>query len=471
MPPESSSLRPPRHAGAPPAGSALAWLLAASLLCACLANAAEPFDRLKFHENPKPLPAGARTEDWPRLLGPHDNATSGETKLLRVFPKAGLKRVWEVEKGTGFVGPAIVGDHLVLLHRIAGKDTVDCLHSETGQRFWTFAYDASYQDRYGSGDGPRSNPVIAGESVYTYGISGHLHCLDLTTGQPRWQHDVKKEFHLSSAFFGCGGTPLITGGLVILNIGTDDGTCAVAFAADTGKVVWRAKHEWGASYASPMAAKLHGRDCVLIFAGGESRPPTGGLLCLDAKTGEVLSATPHRASIAESVNASSPVLDGTRVFVTEGYGSGAEAIDILPGFKAKSAWQADGLGAHFMTPVVRDGYLYGCSGMQPRLAEFVCLEAATGKEKWRDDLGSKFGRASLLAVDGAFLCLGEFGDLAWLDLTPKGATMLQQTKLFNAPDTWTLPALSRGLLYVCQNQRNSRGDTPRLICYDLRGTP
>jgi outer membrane protein assembly factor BamB len=458
----------------PPARTRLAfepWCLAASLLLALSSFAAEPFDRLKFHAPPKPLAAGAQTEDWRRFLGPHDNATSGETKLLHDFPKAGPARVWEVEKGTGFGGPAIVGDHLVLFHRINNKETVDCVHAETGQRFWTFAYDAPYQDRYGSGDGPRSSPVIAGDSVYVYGISGHLRCLDLATGKERWQHELKKEFHLSSAFFGCGGTPLVSNGRVILNIGTADGTCAIAFAADIGKLLWRAKHEWGASYASPIAATLHGRDCILIFAGGESRPATGGLLCLDAKTGEVLSASPHRAEIAESVNASSPAFSGNRVFVTESYGSGGEAIDILPDFKAKPAWKADNFGVYFMTPVVKDGCLYACAGQQPRLTEFVCYDLATGKENWRDDLGGKFGRASLLAVDGAFLCLGEFGDLAWLELTPQRATVQQQTKLFNAPDTWTLPAVSRGLLYVCQNQRGGKAEPARLICYDLRGTP
>jgi hypothetical protein len=39
----------------------------------------------------------------------------------------------------------------------------------------------------------------------------------------------------------------------------------------------------------------------------------------------------------------------------------------------------------------------------------------------------------LLAVDGGVLCLGEFGDLAWLDLSPKGAAVKSRAKLFNAP--------------------------------------
>ena len=46
---------------------------------------AKPFDRLKFHKAPKPLPEGAVTEDWPRFLGASDNAISKETKLLKII--------------------------------------------------------------------------------------------------------------------------------------------------------------------------------------------------------------------------------------------------------------------------------------------------------------------------------------------------------------------------------------------------
>ena len=74
-----------------------------------------------------------------------------------------------------------------------------------------------------------------------------------------------------------------------------------------------------------------------------------------------------------------------------------------------------------------------------------------------------------MKVDGSFLCLGENGDLAWLELTPKGATVKSQAKLFHAPETWSPPVLSDGRLFVCQNQPGSGGTKPRLICYDLKG--
>jgi hypothetical protein len=83
-----------------------------------------------------------------------------------------------------------------------------------------------------------------------------------------------------------------------------------------------------------------------------------------------------------------------------------------------------------------------------------------------------FLRGSLLRVDGAFLALGELGTLLWLDLSPKGCVVKQRAPLFYATNTWSLPAVSGGLLYVCQQGEDievSQAAGPRVICYDLRG--
>ena len=53
-----------------------------------------------------------------------------------------------------------------------------------------------------------------------------------------------------------------------------------------------------------------------------------------------------------------------------------------------------------MTPIVKDGCLYGFDGQDQRLASLVCLDIAAGKELWRDELGGKFQRGSLLAEAG-----------------------------------------------------------------------
>src|SRR5688500_6766613 len=59
-------------------------LLGLGILSSPSAPAAEPASSqgLTFHAAPKPLPAGAVTEDWPHFLGPRHNATTKETHLL-----------------------------------------------------------------------------------------------------------------------------------------------------------------------------------------------------------------------------------------------------------------------------------------------------------------------------------------------------------------------------------------------------
>ncbi len=411
--------------------------------------------------------ACALADDWPRFLGPNHDGTSAETKLLHAWPKEGPKKLWEYEKGDGHTGPAIVGGRVVLIHALDGKETIDCLDAATGARIWRFAYPVDFVSQYGAGPGARTSPVIDGGLVFTFGVKGTLHCLDLATGGVKWKRELAKEYRLRPTFFGQGGTPLVMGDKLIVPLGTEDQKSVVALDKNTGREAWAAKHAWNSSYSSPVPAKLHGRDCVLVFQGGMDDPPTGGLLCIDATTGAVLSATPHRADMFASVSISAPVVVGDRVFVSEAYTAGGLCVEIAKDFSAKVAWRALKFGTYLMTAVANDGCLFGFAGQHQQNAELACYEVSTGKELWRDDLGGKFQRGSLLRVDGAFLCLGENGDLAWLDLSRKGGSVTTQASLFHAPESWTAPALSDGRLFICQNQRGSGGTKPRLICYDL----
>jgi hypothetical protein len=170
-----------------------------------------------------------------------------------------------------------------------------------------------------------------------------------------------------------------------------------------------------------------------------------------------------------SVSISAPVVSGNRAFVAEAYTEGGACVEIAPDFTAKVAWKARKFDTYLMSAVAHDGCFFGFAGQHQQNAELACYEVASGRELWRDDLGGKFQRGSLLRADGGFLCLGENGDLAWLDLTSKGAKVTAAANLFHAPETWTAPALSEGRLFICQNAAGGNGTKPRLICYDLRG--
>lgn len=444
-------------------------------------ESAEENDRVTFHGTPRPLHPDAIVSPWPRFLGPTDNAHSPETHLLAKFPEDGPTKVWEMVKGTGYTSPVIVEGRLVLFDRIDDEEVIDCLDPETGARFWQDSYPVVYTDRYGFSNGPRASAVITDGKVYTLGVTSILSCLDLKSGQLIWRRNLMKEFDRASFFFGHGSCPLVHKGKVIVPLGTSDQLSVAAFDAATGKLVWGTKHEWNASYASPIITELQGKPRLIVFQGGESDPAFGGLLCINPEDGVLLDAFPWRPDKYESVNSATPVPVGdNHVFITSSYQLGGVLLKLNEEIRWEPIWKAPDFGIHWMTPIALDGHLYGFRGRNEPDAWLASYEIATGKENWREDLEwtiplesgreyrMKYLRGSLLHADGRTYALGELGSLGILELTPEGVKTLDRSQLFLARSTWSLPVLHRGLLYVSQHESDMSGKPPRLICYDLR---
>ncbi len=203
---------------------------------ALLLRGAEPvaFDRLTFHNAAKPLAKGAVVADWPRFLGPTDDATTSEKPLQVKWPAGGPAPVWEARKGEGYSSPGIVGDRLVLFHRLDGDEMAECLHPETGKRFWSYKYPVDYRDRFGYSNGPRTSPVIEGGRVYLHGVTAWMTCLDLKTGKLIWKRDLAEDFGIPQYFFGKGSNPVLAGDLVIINLGGSEERCVVALDKKSG---------------------------------------------------------------------------------------------------------------------------------------------------------------------------------------------------------------------------------------------
>jgi len=439
-------------------------------------------DELTFHAAPKPLAAGATTEDWPSFLGPRRDGHTKETHLAS-FPASGPPLVWEYRAGRGFSAPVVAEGKLVLVQRVGGELFVDCLEPETGKRFWRHALPCAFRPRYIANDGPRSTPAIAGGFVYVHGVEGQLLCLELASGRVAWERNTSKEFAIPPEFFGVVSSPLVSGEFLYLNLGAP-GPCVAAFECRSGKLVWGAGPEWGASCASPVLASLGGKERLLVFAGGESRPPTGGLVVLDPLSGTELFRYPFRSRTVESVNGASPVVAGERVFVTASYNTGSACLEGKKDGTFAELWTDRHLGLQFSTPVYHDGVLYLIDGVADRAGALLALDPANGATLartelgWDEELGEDgakkaqsftVGEGSLLWADGKLLCLGDNGHLLWLEASRTGAKILARAWLFGANESWTPPVVSHGLLYVRQTKPERLGeDPPRLLCYDLR---
>ena len=437
--------------------------------------------RLTTYANARSLVADAQTLNWPRFNGPFDNATTSEKPLVTEKGKLEIDKIWELTKGQGYASPSITKDRLILFHLHDGKEIIEARNPVNGKAIWSHQYPVEYRDRYGYSNGPRASPVIWQDKVYAHGVTAWLTCLDIRNGNLLWKRDLKSEFEIPDYFFGKGSNPIINNDSLILNVGGKNNECVIAFDLLSGKTKWITQDIWGASYSSPVNAKIHGKNVCLVLTGGESRPPHGGLLVLDAETGNKLTRFAWRSSSYESANAVPPIpISNNRIFLSECYEKGGVMISLDSKFRAKIDWHEPKFNIHWMTPIIKGDYLYGIAGRHQRGAEVFCASIGSGKTMWRNRVSwqTKFAdrefnlelfRGALLGMNKNYIGLSELGSLILLEMNPEGFKILDTKQLFFAPGTWTLPALSHGLLYVMQNEKDRASNKePRIICYDLR---
>ena len=194
---------------------------------------------------------------------------------------------------------------------------------------------------------------------------------------------------------------------------------------------------------------MHGRRVLFVFAGGESSPPVGGLLCLDPVTGKIIFRFPWRSPRHASANASTPVVSGTRVFISSSYDVGGVMLEVQPDFSFKEVYRTKAYASHWATPILHEGHLYGFANNKlvcmnwktgervwrivPKLAgeNFQSLEGSgRGADRYRPPPGEDgFGIGSLIYADDHFLCLGENGLLAWRRAPHRAARTRSQPRL------------------------------------------
>src|ERR1700683_3643730 len=92
------------------------------------------------------IPAFVAADDWPQWLGPRRDGTSAETGLSTTWPSGGPKRLWQRDVGTGYSGPVVAGNRLILFHRLDDKEIVECLDPASGKKQWDFSYAATFDD-------------------------------------------------------------------------------------------------------------------------------------------------------------------------------------------------------------------------------------------------------------------------------------------------------------------------------------
>jgi len=416
------------------------------------------------------------SSDWPRFLGAHANGTSDETALLDSFPTNGPPLLWAKKIGTGYSAPSVAGNRLVLHHRIADEEVVECLSATNGASLWHYAYPSHFVDPYGYNNGPRSTPLLISNRCYTFGAEGKLLCLDLETGKLVWQRDTAADWEIPPAFFGVGSSPIIENNLLIVMVGGQPNSGVVGFNPATGKSVWETvgRDNWQgqpmigwpgdrtvawrttekqASYSTPVAATFHGQRHVLCLT-------RQGLVSLNPTNGAVNFSFWFRSPVNDSVNAMNPVVLDDKILLSAAYyGIGSVLLRVKPDGKAvEEIWRSTVLEVHWTTPILHDGYLYAFSGRNEPDAHFRCVEFNTGKLMWDRDESwiphstptpDVYGRGSCILADGKLIALGEGGILGIfkLDVQKPEEVCRFQVPQLHYP-CWAAPVLSNKRLFL-----------------------
>ncbi len=445
-----------------------------------LETAVQP-NALPDQAGPAQKAVGRKPEDWPGFLGPRGDGTSAEGIDLSLWKPAPPIR-WSIPIGVSYGAPSVVNNQVYQFDRYGDSERLTVYDATTGKESWRWEYEVQYSDTFGYNNGPRCSPIIDGDSVYLYGVAGQLSCVSIESKQAIWSKNLNELYGVVPNFFGVASNPFVYGDLLIVMVGGSpvesrglstmrlsevkpDNSAIVAFDKKTGKEKYRVGDAL-ASYSSPIVRKIDGRDMGLAFL-------RDGLLAFDPAGGKRLSWFTWRASMLESVNAAVPVVDGDRILISEAYEIGSAMLKYAP-TELEVIWKDDkpirsqnNFRAHWSTPVLVDGFLYGGNGRNQPDCDFRCIRFDTGEVQWKF---WRRERTSLCYVDGYLVVLGELGTLRVIEPNPKepivvaecnlgemqvpgAATDAGRESILARPPCWAAPVISNGNLYIRSRER------------------
>jgi len=405
--------------------------------------------------------------NWPCWRGPDGNGISQETDWDPRALAGGPQVLWKVDVGFGYSNVAIRDNRLYSIGQEVHDAVILCLDANTGKEMWRYVKNDS---RW-----PQATPTVDNRSVYALTTEGILLCLNSRNGRQRWQKDLVSEYGAVKPFYGFAGSPVVAGKFLILNVNT----WGMALNKSTGKLQWtsdalppakilgKCRANNRATYMTPVLYKYEGRLCALIYS-------WKGLYAVEPKTGKALWL--YEWKNYDRAKMPDPVTVADRILIaddqTDTDWEHCTTLLKIAGGKPTVLWKSTQLFSDVSSPVVLDGYIYGChggpsAGSPPPTLRYLDLES--GHLKWIKslyELGSHLKPTwiSLTAGDSRLIALTDRGILYVAEASSEGFKMISSCDVFagkNRPrEFFTPPVLCNAKIYC----RNFAGD---LICINV----
>jgi outer membrane protein assembly factor BamB len=330
----------------------------------------------------------ASAQEWTQWRGPARDGSVAAKNAPEAWPET-LKRSWRVEIGEGYSSPVVANGHVFVHGRKDPEEIVESINLADGKVLWQQRYQAVFQkNQYAveMAKGPNSTPLVAGDRLFTLGVTGILNAWDTATGKLLWTRDFSKAIDTSKLFCGTAASPLIVDGRLVVQVGSDiHGGQVLALNPATGATEWE-WHGLGPGYASPVLVEVEGSKQIVSMT-------EGSIVGLDGKTGKELWTVAFPDEWHENI--ATPLWTGTNLIVSGmRQGTHAYALKQTGGkWEATEVWKNPDIAMYLSSPVFGDGLIYGLSSKKK--GQFFALDAKTGVVRWTTE-GREGEHASLL---------------------------------------------------------------------------
>ncbi len=382
--------------------------------------------------------ADADAENWPRFRGDNGSGVSSETGFPATWSAGDY--AWNIElPGEGHSGPVIWGTKVFITSATeqGAIRYLFCLNADDGTVIWERTVGMNRSPKHEKSSWASGSPCTDGERVYVTFADKESYLLDCYTvaGELLW----RRNFGAFESQHGVGVSPILVDDLVIIQNDQDGPSSMIAVDKRTGKTRWSTLRSIErTSYSTPIVITPKGQSKPqLICVSGAS-----GVAGLDPSTGETLWRTdpfPLR-TVASPIYVDGLIIAscgqggrfGTLMRAVDPTGSG----DVS---KTHVKYERTRELAYVPTPVAlgKHVYLWQDNGV------VSCIEAATGKDVWKQRVGGNYSSSPIL-VDGKIYGVSEQGDVNVIAASPD-YEFLGKTSL--GDNSHATPAVANGKLY------------------------
>ncbi len=332
-------------------------------------------------------------QNWPSFRGPGGYGVAHFATAPTEWDVPGSKNIkWKVEVPLPGANSPIVWDkHVYLSGATDATREVFCFDADTGQIVWRRALDAfpgtpATPPKVGEETGYAASTMVAhGDRVCAIFANGDFVCCDAASGNVLWG----KNLGMPDNHYGYASSLMAYENLVFVQYDNRANPRAFAMDLSDGHEVWsvaRKKMSWASPACIPMPSGmqlvLNSEKDVDAYEPATGKP----IWTLDCLDGEV---------------APSPAYGGGMVFVANDNAT-ATAIKFAEGVtppKPEIAWQWDEVLPDTSSPVGTDTHFY----MTTARGEIACLDIATGKQAWLQELDEGFASSPIVAGDRVYV--------------------------------------------------------------------